>query len=305
MEEAVPVLRRALDMGVGLIDTARVYTDSEEKIGAALHGRSDRPVLVSKTYSRDSEGARRDVETSLDVLGLSSVDVYLLHNINSVELLDEVLGNGGALQGLLRAVAEGAVGFVGISSHKPDVLKEALARNVFDVIEVPFNAIEQESLPVLEEAADRNVGSIVMKPLAGGALQCAGAALRFVLSHPVSCVVPGMQTLQEVAEDLGAAGEMSEVEREEVLAEAEKWKGKFCRRCEYCRPACPNDLNIMMILLFDTYSRRYGMKKWAHERYATMDVRVDSCEQCGKCEERCPYDLPVREMLQAAHEELS
>jgi len=295
LEEAVAVVRRALDMGVGLVDTARVYTDSEQKIGAALRGHANRPVLISKTYSRDADGARRDVETSLSKLGVQAVEVYLLHNVSTVELLDGVMGPGGALEGLRHAQREGLVGFVGISGHKPPVMKEALERDAFDVIEVPFSAVEQQFLPVIEEAARRNVGTVIMKPLGGGALRQAGAALRFVLSHPVDCV----------AEDLTAEGRQSEEERQALLREAQGWQGRFCRRCEYCLSACPNGINITLILLFAAYSERYGLKDWARERYASLPVGAEACEKCGKCEERCPYELPIRELLEQAHRELS
>jgi hypothetical protein len=305
MEQAVAVIRAALDLGVGLIDTARVYSDSEEKIGAALRGRPERPVVVTKTYERGSEGARCDVDRSLHKLGLSRVPLYLLHNIDSPETLDEVMGLGGALHGLRRALREGLVGSIGISSHKPEIIEEALRRDAFDAVEVPFSAVEKQFLPAIEQAAERNVGTLVMKPLAGGALRQASSALRYVLSHPVSCVVPGMQSEAEVRENLAVQGPLSEEDWQALLKEAEQWRGRFCQRCEYCMPACPNDIKIPAILLFASYSARYGLKEWARERYASLAVQADACEDCAQCEERCPYDLPVRDMLEEAHAELT
>jgi predicted aldo/keto reductase-like oxidoreductase len=304
-DEAAAVVARALDMGVGLIDTARVYTDSEEKIGAALKGRARRPVLVTKTYSRDADGARRDVDISLKNLCSDRIHVYLIHNPNSVELLDKCLGPGGALEGLRKAQSEGLIGFIGISGHKPPIIKEALSRGVFDVVELPFSAIEQTSLPVIKAARRKKVGIIIMKPLGGGALSPVPAAIRFVLAHPIDCVVPGMQTLQEVETDLAACGTLSDAERQALLAEAEKWKGRLCRRCEYCLSECPKKINITLTLLFASYSQRYGLKKWARERYAALPVKADECEECGKCEKKCPYELPIREMLKEAHKELT
>jgi hypothetical protein len=299
------VVRRALELGCGLIDTARVYTDSEEKIGAALKGRRRRPVLVTKTYSRDADGARRDVEISLSNLGVQYVDVYLVHNAGTPEALAAVLAPGGALEGLERARREGLIGHVGLSSHKPPILEAALEREAFEVIEVPFSAIEQESLPVLERAAQRGVGTLVMKPLAGGALRSAPLALRFVLEHPVDCVLPGMQTVAEVDENLSARGPLTAGEREALMAEAASWKGRFCRRCEYCLPACRRKVNVTLTFLFASYAERYGLTEWARERYAALPVHADACNECGRCEERCPYGLPIREMLKQAHKALS
>ena len=304
-DEAAAVVSKALELGVGLIDTARVYTDSEEKIGAALKGRRKRPVLVTKTYSRDADGARRDVDISLKNMCSDHIHVYLIHNPNTPELLAKCLASGGALEGLRKAQAEGLIGFIGLSSHKPPLVKEALARGVLDVVEFPFSALEQSGAPLLQEARKMGVGTIAMKPLGGGALTPGPAAIKFVLSHPVDCVIPGMQTLQEVEENLRAEGPLSGAERQQILAEAEKWKGRFCRRCEYCLSECPNKINITLTLLFASYSTRYGLKKWAHERYAALPVHADKCEECGKCEEKCPYELPIREMLKEAHEELT
>ncbi|MBS3762772.1 MAG: aldo/keto reductase, partial [Planctomycetes bacterium] len=286
-------------------DTARVYTDSERKVGAALAECPDPPVLVSKTYERGAEGARNDVDITLENLGVETIDVYLLHNVNSVALLDSILSPGGALEGLQAARDEGVIGHIGISSHKPEVLEEALAREAFEVIEAPFNAIEQQMLSVLEDARRRQVGSIIMKPLAGGALQNGDLALRFILEHPVDCVIPGMQRIEEVEENFSIEGPLSDAERDTLLAEAHEWQGRFCRRCEYCLSACPEEINITGILLFATYSQRYGLTDWAQRRYSEMDIHADACRDCAKCEERCPYDLPIGEMLKEAHEELT
>ncbi|MDP6439527.1 MAG: aldo/keto reductase [Candidatus Brocadiia bacterium] len=305
MDEAVGVLRRALELGCGLIDSARGYSDSEEKIGAALRGRPERPVVATKTVSRDCDGARRDVDISLGNLGLESIDIYMLHNVTSIELLDQVMGDGGAEKGLEKARAEGLIGHIGISSHKTFVLEAAIEREAFGVIEFPFSAIEGQFLPVGEQAASRGVGTIAMKPLAGGALTSAPAAIRFVLGHPVDCVIPGMQSLAEVEADLRASGPLSEEEREALNAEVQEWDGRFCRRCEYCLEVCPSNIDVTRVLIFASYAQRYGLSDWARQRYATMPVMADACEECGKCEERCPYSLPVREMLKEAHEALA
>ena len=115
----------------------------------------------------------------------------------------------------------------------------------------------------------------------------------------------GTAHCQRVEENLSAEGELSAREREDLLAEARSWGKRFCRRCEYCLPECPNDINITLTLLFAAYSKRYGLKEWARERYAAMPVKADVCEECGKCEAKCPYGLPVIDMLREAHEELS
>ncbi len=304
VDEAVEVITKALDMGVGLIDTARVYTDSEIKIGAALAASGKKPVLVSKTYSRDAGGVRRDVGISAENLGVSHIHVYLMHNINSVELLEQVLQPGGAMEGLATCQAEGKIGFTGISSHKAEVIQAALEKDLFDVVEVPFNALEQNSQAALSFAHRNGIGTIVMKPLAGGVLKPASSAIKYVLSHPVHCVIPGMQTLKEVEDNLSISTPLSEKELEKLLAEAEKWKGRFCRKCEYCLSECPHKINITLILLFHLYFKMYGLTKWARDRYGALPIRADICGECGRCEKKCPYELPIIEMLKEAHHDM-
>lgn len=302
---AVRVVRYALKMGCSLIDTARVYTDSEKKIGAALAGLSDKPVVVSKTYSREAAAALQDIGISRENLGIDCIDVYLAHNVGSVEELTDVLGPDGALEGLRRARRRGWINHIGISSHKVRVLDAALDHEIFSVVEAPFNAVEDQFLPVLQKARNRNVGTIIMKPLAGGALENATSALKFILERRVGCVVPGMQSRAEVQENTTISGRLSPSERSTLMSQVETLDERFCRRCEYCLPACPQDINITKILLFGSYSSRYGLVEWAQERYQDMDVPADSCVSCGRCEERCPYELPVQDMLQDAHDSLA
>ncbi|MDI6710792.1 MAG: 4Fe-4S dicluster domain-containing protein [Bacillota bacterium] len=141
-----------------------------------------------------------------------------------------------------------------------------------------------------------------MKPLAGGALRRAGPALRFVLEHPVSTVIPGMDDVQQIDENARIGSErrpLSPSEREVLEEEAAQLGAQFCRRCEYCQP-CPQGIDIPMVFLLDGYYTRYDLKAWARERYRALKSKIGDCIDCGECESKCPYSLPIRQMLRDA-----
>ena len=150
---------------------------------------------------------------------------------------------------------------------------------------------------------EKNIGLIVMKPLAGGAIEDANLALRFICANPdVSVVIPGMYDLKEIDMNLNAAEDTSPLTQDELakMAEIREQLGSnFCRRCNYCQP-CTAGINISGIFILQGYLDRYGLGDWAKDRYATFPIKASSCIDCGVCETRCPYNLPIREMLKDA-----
>ncbi len=151
-------------------------------------------------------------------------------------------------------------------------------------------------------ARETGTGVIVMKPLAGGAFKNPALSLRYILTHPVSVVIPGMDTVKQVEENAAVGDsplELSPEERRMLEEEVARLGNTFCRRCEYCQP-CPQGIDIPMVFLLDGYYQRYGLKEWARQRYEGLKVKADACQECGECEERCPYDLPIRRMLKDA-----
>lgn len=299
--EAGRVLNAALDAGINFIDTARGYTDSEAKIGRALRERRSEYILATKALSRDADGMARELAESLRNLQTDHIDLYQLHAVGSAKQLEQVLGPGGAYETLARARDAGQVRFIGVTGHSRDVLKQAVETGAFDTVQHPFNPIEREwSEDVIPAAKARNVGLIAMKPVAGGALANVAAALRFELTAGMDVVIPGMQSIEEVKANAAAGIELrppTEAELAALQEEAEHWGTRFCRRCGYCMP-CPNGLNIPMLLLLQAYEERYDLKDWAAERLAGLEKHYDDCISCGTCLERCPYELPIPELLQ-------
>ena len=302
-EDAGKVLLRALEKGIDFFDTARGYTDSEKKIGEALSPHRDRIWLATKAMSRDRRGMRLEMETSLRNLKTEMIDLYQLHAVGDIETLDKVMGKGGALQTLLKAREEGKIRWVGITGHSKPVLLEAVRRGGFDTVQLPFNPIEKEwEEEVIPAAKENGVGLIGMKPVAGGAIRHVSESIRWTLARGIDISIPGMDAIEQVDENAAAMDKPLELSSEELarLEEDRKmWKGKFCRRCGYCMP-CPEGLNIPFLLLIEAYYSRYGLKDWALERLAGLDKKYADCIACGTCMERCPYDLPVPELMEKA-----
>jgi predicted aldo/keto reductase-like oxidoreductase len=307
LEEAGPVFRAALDAGVNFIDTARAYTDSEIKIGLHIAEKRHRYYLASKSLARDGAKIQADVELSLSNMRTSRIDLYQIHNIKDREELGQVLAPGGAYDGLLAKKGEGKIGFIGITGHKPSLLADALKSGLFDTVQVPYNVVEQEAAQNLFPLArELNVGIIAMKPLGGGQLKQTEASLRFVLQQKDVVAIPGMDRTEHVAENTAAANPVRPLAAKELadLEEEAQAAGKtFCRRCGYCLP-CAAGIDIPQLFIFHLQYKRYGMTRARPIRYAQLPVKASACIDCGACESRCPYELPIRDWLKEIAREI-
>ena len=293
------LMEKLAEEGVNYIDTARGYTVSEQFLGEALEGMRDKFVLATKSMSRTKEAMAKDIEISLGNLRTDYIDLYQLHNPSMAEL-DTVLAPGGALEALMEAKEAGKIGHLGVSAHSLEVFERALALDWVETIMFPYNIVETQAEELMRRCTENNVGFVCMKPLAGGALEDATLALRFIAQNPdVSVVIPGMYDVKEIEQNIAAVSDTAKLSEEE-LAKIETIRKElgtqFCRRCNYCQP-CSAGINISGAFLFEGYLRRYGLGGWAKDRYMAMTKKAGDCIGCGVCEERCPYQLPIREML--------
>ena len=292
------------DLGINFIDTARGYTVSEEYLGYALEGIRNDFVIATKSMSRDKESMAKDIETSLKNLRTDYIDLYQVHNPNADQLA-QVCAPGGALEALLEAKAAGKIGHIGLTAHALDVFKQGLELEWVETIMFPYNIVETQGESLIRKCKAQNVGFICMKPLAGGAIEDATLALRFICDNDaVSVIIPGMAEEKEIRQNLAAVTDTAPLSYEEKAAinDVRSSLGtNFCRRCNYCQP-CAAGINISGVLLFEGYLSRYGLGEWAKGRYATLPVKASACIGCGACEDRCPYHLPIRKMLKAAAE---
>lgn len=307
LEKASDLIDYGITQGVNFIDTARIYTDSEVKIGHVL-SKYPKVIIATKSIARDRQTMIEDIKISLRNLQVDSIDLYQCHNLRNQEELDTILSEDGAYSALVKAKAEGLIKFIGITGHKSALLVEAVKSGKFDTVQVPFNIIEteaaQELFPLCQEM---NIGVIIMKPVAGGALKDhVKSSLKYILSHPVSVVIPGMDTKEQVDENLSILDDLTlnVSEAKELQEIAESLGSQFCRRCDYCTP-CPQKIDISTMFILNGYFSRYQMTEWAIERYQNLKVNAGDCVKCGQCELKCPYQLPIIEMLTEIHQNLT
>ncbi|MGD2066680.1 MAG: aldo/keto reductase [Candidatus Bathyarchaeota archaeon] len=331
LPEAVKVVQRAFELGINYFDTAKLDGDSEEKLGASLKDVRDKCILATKTASRTKSESLTDFKSSLNRMKTDRLDLIQLHGIDDLKTLRKATGPGGSLEMCKKARSKGLVNFIGITSHKPRVLIEAIETNEFDTILVPLNIVTRQALEeLIPRAKELDVGVAIMKPLSAKTsrlITClydpslsllsdepelkallgqdtasmVRSALRFVLAQDVSVVVTGMKSVEEVETAAKVGNEYSEL----TSAEKERFKVQFddncCQDCGLCLP-CPQNIDIAALLRFQTLYATYGLKNWAKKLYNGLDVNATNCTECGECEPKCPYKLPVMSMLKDAHE---
>ena len=298
--QAIEVVLYALDKGMDFIDTSRMYTNSETRIGKALKESSKKVAIATKSFARSADGIQRDVETSLKELQRDYIDLYQCHGISSDEEYRLITSSNGALEGLLRAKEQGLIGHVGITSHSLDLLEKVLEDGLFETIMVCLSFLEPAAEEkVLPKARAKNVGVIAMKPFSGGVIEAPETALKWVLSFPDILVLAGVEHKELIDQNWkvfqGDYGMMdSEKQKmEEIRKEFDK---KFCRRCDYCQP-CPAEIPIQFVLGVRSMVKRTGTAMMQTPMMRNMVEKAANCTECGDCLERCPYGLPIPEMI--------
>jgi predicted aldo/keto reductase-like oxidoreductase len=299
-KEAIALVRYGLDLGMDFVDTARAYTTSEERIGKALSGRAQRPFISSKSTVRKAEEMEEQVQVSQNTLGVEHIHLYNAHAVNNHEQYDMVMGSGGAYEGLQRSRDKGLIGYIGITSHNLGVLERAVEEEHFETIMVGYSVLEPEAEEkVIPKAIEKDMGILIMKPFSGGVLESGALALKYVLSCPDSVVIPGLHTIEQAGENwqvfMGdwtyTSGEWAQVE-----SLRKEYSGLFCRRCDYCQP-CPENIRIQLVLGAKRVIKNFGDKAVSLEWFAQAVETARNCCECGECESRCPYELPIREMI--------
>ena len=298
-EEGVSVLRSVIEMGVDLLDTARAYTNSERRIGLALQ-KTKRPVVLSSKSTVKSEDIYNDVHESLKQLGVKKIPIYHLHNVAKFEEYEKVMGPGGAYQGLKRAKKEGLIDHIGVTSHNLTVLEKALLDDHFEVIMLCYGLLEPEAeKKVIPLAMEKDVGVLTMKPFSGGVIGEAGPALRFVLQTKGIVPIPGSETIERARENWRVfieGGPLTAKDMERIETLRKDFHRQFCRRCDYCQP-CSEGINIQMALGIKSVIKRFGPMTQELKWLPDIIGKARNCTECGQCLERCPYQLPIPELI--------
>ena len=292
------LIRKLMEAGVNYIDTARGYTVSEEYLGYALEGVRDKFILATKGRGLTREAMEADVATSLRNLRTDYIDLYQFHN-PSMENLEKITAPGGALEALQAAKAAGTVRHIGLTAHSAEVFEKALTLDWVETVMFPYNIVENQGAALMEKCMEKGIGFICMKPLAGGAIDDATLALRYIVQNPaVTVVIPGMAEPKELEQNLAAVSNsapLSDAELAKIQALRDSLGTQFCRRCNYCAP-CTVGIQIPQLFVLEGYLTRYGLADWAKGRYPT-ESKASDCVECGACESRCPYHLPIRDMM--------
>lgn len=306
---AVEIVKACMERGVNYLDTARGYTISEEFFGEAIKPYREKWIIATKSMSRDYEGMKKDIEISLHNLQTDYIDLYQLHNLKTEEEMELCFGENGAYKALLEAKEAGKVRHIGATAHSLEAFAKII-RDYEDKVETmmfPYNIVESQGTELMKECAEKNIGFIAMKPIAGGNIDNTVLALKYILNNPdCTIVIPGMGNAKEVKQNtceevFEALNEEDRIECKKIVKEL---GSQFCRRCGYCAP-CPQGINIPQNFLLANYKRKYGLSEWAKVRYEALGNTAEKCVKCGLCETRCPYDLPIREMLEKVVREMN
>ncbi len=298
--QAVETVLHAVERGVDFIDTSRAYRTSERRIGMALKQTDKKVILASKSHSLTSEGIQTDLATSLKELQMDYIDLYQCHFVKDENAYNQLISPGGALEGLVKSKEEGMIGHIGISSHSLDLFDRILEDGFFETIMVCFSFLEPAAgEKIIPKAIEKNVGVIAMKSFSGGIIENPRLALKYVFSQPGVVVLTGVEQKDLFDENWEIFqgsyelddGEMKE--REEIRKRTEK---TFCRRCDYCQP-CPEEIPIQNFLAIRTVLKRLGKSFLMEGMHREFIEKAKLCSECGECMTRCPYKLPIPELI--------
>lgn len=299
-EEAIAVVRRCLEMGITFIDTANAYTTSEERIGHTLAGQPQKPIIATKSGHRERQGIERHLALSLERLRVDSIDLYQFHGVSDSRSLDMVLDTDGPMAAVKESKKAGKIKHIGITSHSMDTAKEAVKTDQFETIMFPFNFITYEAADeLLPLCREHDVGFIAMKPLAGGLLDNVTIAFKYLFQFPDIVPIPGIEKpheIEEIVQLLAGSWEMTESEEREMEQLREELGTRFCRRCEYCQP-CPEEIRISTVMNIRSFAKRMPPQRIFTGVFAGVMDTAANCTECGDCEEKCPYHLPISEMI--------
>ncbi len=303
METAIKILRRAYEGGMTFFDTARAYSDSEEKLGAAFEGMREKIYIATKTMAKTPEDFFSQLETSLHNLRTDYIDIYQFHCADRCF----VPGDGtGMYECMQKAKAEGKIRHIGITAHKLNIAQEAIASGLYETLQFPFSYLSSEKEESLVQGCiDKNMGFIAMKGLSGGLITHSRAAMAYMLQFDNVAPIWGIQRVEELEEWLAFMQEEPVLDEELkafIAAERAELVGEFCRGCGYCMP-CPSGIMINQCARMSLMLRRAPSKNWLSEDMQTEMKKIENCLECGACRKKCPYGLDTPTLLKKNYED--
>ncbi len=296
-EAAVKLVRGAFDGGMTFFDTARGYSDSEEKLGMAFGNDWDGKFLATKTQAKTPEAFWSDLETSLRLLKIDCIDIYQFHCSGQCYRPND---GTGMYECMLEAKKQGEIRHIGITTHKIGVAEECIASGLYETLQYPFSYLSTErELALAERCKEANMGLIAMKALAGGLITNADAAFAFIAQYDNVLPIWGIQREEELDDWLRffeAPAQMNDALRAFIEKERAELNGDFCRGCGYCMP-CPVEIEINNCARMSLMLRRAPSEAWLTEAWQEKMQKIENCLSCGQCLSRCPYELDTPTLL--------
>lgn len=302
-DEARRILRKAYDNGINFFDTARAYTDSEEKIGYSLADVRKDIIIATKTMASDRKTLFQHLETSLRLLKTDYIDIYQLHN--PAELSDPEDPEG-LYAALAEARQKGMIRFIGITNHRLPVATEAVKSGLYDTLQFPFSSLSSdEDIKLVEACRKKDVGFIAMKALSGGLITNASTTFAFLRQFENAVPIWGIQREAELDEFLSLEQnppELDDAMLEAINRDRAELSGSFCRSCGYCMP-CPAGIPISNAARMSFLLRRAPYRTYLSDEWKEQMELINKCTDCGRCRKRCPYGLDTPNLLKAMLED--
>jgi predicted aldo/keto reductase-like oxidoreductase len=302
-DRAVNILRKAFDGGINFYDTARFYTDSEEKLGIAFKESRDKVIIASKTMAQNKDSFWADLETSLKKLRTDYLDIYQFHNPS---YCPEPGDKAGLYDAMLEAKSKGIIKHIGISNHRLDVAEKAVESGLYETLQFPFSYLSgPKEKKLAEKCAEKNMGFIAMKAMAGGLINNAAAAFSFLSLFPNVLPIWGIQRETELDQFLGYAKNPPIYDNttiEFIEKEKRELSSNFCRGCGYCMP-CPVDIEINNCARMSLLIRRSPSALQLTPAVREKMKKIEDCTHCGECSSKCPYGLDTPSLLAANYED--
>lgn len=303
-ETAVRLLHKARDGGMRFFDTARAYSDSEEKLGLAFGGHWDGITLATKTQARTPEAFWKDLDASLRLLQSDCIDLYQLHCVPQCYRPND---GTGMYECMLEAKKQGKIRHIGITAHKIGVAEEIIASGLYETLQFPFSYLSSEREQALaDKCKAAGMALIAMKALAGGLITDAAAAFAYIAQFDNVLPIWGIQRESELDEWLAFFDHPAEL-NDELRASIQKDRadltGDFCRGCGYCVPTCPVGIQINQCARMSLMLRRAPSAGWLSEEMQKEMQKIESCISCGVCKTKCPYELDTPALLRKNYED--
>ena len=295
--DSTALLRAAYDGGINFYDTARAYSTSEHKLGLALGDVRDKIIIASKTLAKTGEGLEKDLDTSLSELGTKYIDLYQFHNPSVIPRPGDA---GGLYEAALAAKERGKIRHIGITSHRLPLAIEMVESGLFETMQYPMSCLaSDEELGLVKLCAERGVGFIAMKGLAGGLITDAKPTFAFLRQLENAVPIWGLQHMWELEEFLRyekAPPPMDDEMRATIEKDRAELSGNYCRGCGYCLP-CPAGIHIPVAARMKLFLGRMDWRGLIGEQDRQAMRKISDCTHCGHCAKHCPYNLDAPGLL--------